>query len=109
MNNYHDRGIIKWLPFDGLAGFHDMLSEMLFNMNKASMPQLLEDRLEDLNRTLQEAIETQKELYVKYFDNGQFKGDLISIKSIDPIKKIIISRYKKQYHLSQIIDLKLID
>ena len=48
------------VTFDGLAGFHDMLSEMLFNMNKASMPQLLEDRLEDLNRILQEAIETQK-------------------------------------------------
>ena len=29
-NTYVDRGIIKWAPFDGLAGFNDLYKQLKY-------------------------------------------------------------------------------
>ena len=34
MNNYVDRGIIKWAPFDGLAGFNDLYNDLKYRLGK---------------------------------------------------------------------------
>ncbi|WP_168712074.1 hypothetical protein [Acholeplasma laidlawii] len=34
MRPYTDRGIIKYSPFDGLAGFVDMMQELRYRLNK---------------------------------------------------------------------------
>ena len=56
MSKYVDRGIIKWSPFDGLAGFNDLFTELRNRLTKMDKPTLLEDRLEELDRKLKAAL-----------------------------------------------------
>ncbi len=105
-NTYQDRGIIKWAPFDGLAGFNDLYRELKYRLGKKGKPILSEDQLYEMDINLQKAFHEKLHIYLFYFQDGYTKQTYGKITKIDPINKIIYINHIK-YPLSIIIDLEL--
>ncbi len=101
---YVDRGIIKWAPFDGLAGFNDLYKELKYRLGKKEKPVLSEDQLYEMDMTLQRAFHERLKVYLSYFQDGYIKQTYGNITRIDPINKLIYIDYVK-YPLSLIMDL----
>lgn len=89
MSNYKDRGIMKWAPFDALTGHGAMLEDMIYNINKKQKQELSDDEYEELNETTKEALETDKQISIEYYDNGYSFTTFGKIKKLDTINKQI--------------------
>lgn len=104
---YKDRGIIKWAPFDALVGFHDKIAQMLYNQNKIEKPTLTEDKFYELDLTIKEAIQFEKELQIDYFEDGYIKTFVCSILKVDIHEKTVITKANICIKMEDIIDLAI--
>lgn len=89
MSNYVDRGIIKWAPFDGLAGFNDLYNDLKYRLGKRNKPLLSDEQLHYMDLTLREAINDNLAVHITYFKKGYLNELYGHITKIDPIKKAI--------------------
>jgi len=105
---YVDRGIIKWAPFDGLAGFNNLYKELKYRLNKREKPILSEDQLYEMNIHLTKAINQKSPIYLSYYQDGYIKQLYGKVTKIDVIHKIIYINCM-HYPLSVIVDLSLDD
>ncbi len=105
-NTYVDRGIIKWAPFDGLAGFNDLYKQLKYRLGKKEKPVLSEDQLSEMDRNLQQALHEQCPIYMTYFQDGYTKQLYGKVTKVDILHKIIYINHMK-YPLSMIIDLSI--
>lgn len=104
MRPYTDRGIIKYSPFDGLAGFVDMMQELRYRLNKKPKPELQEDKLEDMDRIMKSAIQDNKQVTIMYLDDGyvyEYKG---FITKLDEINRLLFID-KIKYEIKNVIDI----
>lgn len=104
---YKDRGIIKWAPFDALVGFHDKIAVMLYNNNKIEKPVLTEDKLYELDLTIKEAIQFEKELQIDYFEDGYIKTFVCNILKVDTHENIVITKDNIYIKIEDILDLMI--
>ena len=89
MNSYQDRGIIKWMPFDALSGFGQLIYELTHTHLKKTPPMLLDDQLNELDYLLQEAFRHKRELTMIYYKNHAYIQTTAWIRSLDFIHKTI--------------------
>lgn len=89
MSEYVDRGIIKWVPFDGLAGFNDLYLTLKYNLNKKDKPILSEEQLYYMDIKIKEAIYENRPISVIYFSNGYTNNLYGLVNKIDPLKRTI--------------------
>ncbi|MGI6787272.1 MAG: YolD-like family protein [Acholeplasmataceae bacterium] len=89
MSDYVDRGIIKWAPFDGLAGFNDLYLTLKYNLNKKDKPILSDEQLHYMDLTIKEAIYQNRQIIVIYFKNGYTNNLYGLITKIDHLNKLI--------------------
>lgn len=87
---YVDRGIIKWSAFDALNGYSSMLKEMQLRLRKKPKPVLSDDDFETMNRRLKEAIITECEVELLYYDSGYLKTTYGRVKKLDFNDKTIV-------------------
>ncbi len=106
---YHDRGIIKWAPFDALVGYHSLLKELRYQLGKSERPILSDDQLDELNRKLQIAWMKQYEISIHYFEDGYTKTMSSRIIKLDWIKRKIVLEGRYFLSADQILDISLID
>lgn len=66
MNSYQDRGIIKWMPFDALTGFGELIRDLTHAHKDVEVPFVFEDTLSVFEYTLLEAYQNKQLLYVTY-------------------------------------------
>lgn len=92
MNNvYHDRGIIKWAPFDALVGYQSLLNELRYRRNKEKKPILTDDQYDYLNQKLLFANEFNKAIRIHYYVDGYTKTVFGHIYKLDwTFRKIIL-------------------
>lgn len=83
-----DRGIKKWAPFKALIGQFDMIDEIIKNKNKVKKPILSQDKQEELDYFISN-LQVNDEIKVTYYDDGEIKEEVLTIKRIDYISKII--------------------
>lgn len=102
---YKDRGIIKWAPFDALVGFHGEIAKMIYNQNKIEQPILAEDRLYEMDLTIKEAINFNKELQIDYYEDGYIKTIVDYVLKIDLYEQKVILKSRYSLDLSSIINL----
>ena len=92
MNSYQDRGLIKWMPFDALAGFGQLIYELTHEHLKKTPPILMDDQLHELNYVLQQAYQEKREIVLIYYKDHRYVQTTAWIKSLDFIhKKLILS------------------
>jgi len=93
---YRDRGIIKWAPFDALAGYHSLIKELKYRLGKRNKPILSDDQYDELNRNLVQAFHQNSQIEIEFFNQGYLKYTYGSIKKIDWIHRLIIlSNFEK--------------
>lgn len=90
MNSYQDRGLIKWMPFDALAGFGQLIYELTHEHLKKTPPLLMDDQLDELNYVLQKAYQEKREIALIYYKNHTYIQTTAWIKSLDFIHKTLI-------------------
>lgn len=106
---YHDRGIIKWAPFDALVGYHSLLKELRYRLNKNESPILSDDKQEELNRKLQIAIFKNAEIQIYYFEDGYTKTVSGRIHRLDWIKRKIILEGRYVLSANQVLEIDFTD
>ncbi|MDY0210994.1 MAG: YolD-like family protein [Acholeplasma sp.] len=106
MANYHDRGLMKWAPFDALAGYQEMIKEMVYIKNKREKPVLFEDTLEEMDRTVQRAFKLKSILRISYYVDGYLYYRLGEIKKYDPLLSMIILKPNMMLKLNDIINIE---
>lgn len=106
-DTYVDRGLIKWRPFDALVGYHDVIRQMKYRRGKMNQPLIDEQKLEELEYLMREAILEALEIEIVYFDDGYVKSSYGKIIQIDCIKKQIKLDTNESFSVSNIIDIKL--
>lgn len=106
-SRYLDRGIIKWNAFDALVGYSSMLEEMRYRLGKKPKPTLSDDALEDLNRKLQEALATEKDIELKYYRDGYIRFTFGTVQKVDYTKKEITLSTWEKFQAEDIIEIVL--
>lgn len=100
---YMDRGLIKWAPFDALTGYHSMLVEMKHQLGKQEKPVLSVDQYDELNYHMQEAMTSQQEVEIHFFDHGYTKVSYGCIKKLDYVYKLVILTTEEKIPADDII------
>jgi len=103
--SYIDRGIIKWQPFDGLAGFSEILARIKYNQGKIPKPVLLDDKIDEINRALEDAVLNHKQIQIKYYEDGYVYPYEGYIGKIDVINQFIVLSNKEKFKMENIVDL----
>lgn len=104
---YHDRGIIKWAPFDALVGYHSIIKELKYRLGKRNKPVLSDDQFEELNRNLMIAFTQNLEIEIEFFNQGYTKYTYGKIKKIDWISKVVILSNYERIQADDIIEIHL--
>jgi len=87
---YHDRKMMKWMPFNALLEQGDHLRELIEARSQEDKPMLSDDQLVELNYDLQRAYMSQELVEIAYFK--QYKRHFIKghIHQIDIQNKMIV-------------------
>jgi len=108
MPKYIDRGLVKWGAFDALNGYSSMLSEMRYRLGKRERPVLSEDRIEELNRSLQEAWMEKKEIDVRYYHDGYYRHSYGFIARVDFEHRQIVLSTKERLKAEDIVEITVL-
>jgi len=68
---YHDRKMMKWLPFEALPEQGSYLKGIMHAHEEEAMPSLSQDQLDYLNYRAYEAYMNHEIVDVEYYDNHQ--------------------------------------
>ncbi len=97
---YHDRKMMKWMPFNALLEQSDYLKELLNGKTRKEMPVLSPDQEADLNYKLEIANLFNSLILVSYFDEGDILEVEGRITRTDQFNKLVyinelaVSAYK---------------
>jgi len=105
---YKDRGIIKWAPFDALSGLNEMVLGLINKKGKRDKPILSEDKLNELDLILKDAIRDNNEIMIDYYLDGYIKTTYGVIKKIDEIEKLIHLNTNEKLSVNDIVDMELL-
>lgn len=106
---YHDRGIIKWAPFDALVGFNQMVKDLKYQLAKKDRPLLEEDQLAEMDQTIKSSINLHRELQIQYYQDGYIKSMYGYVYKIDLIERYLELHSHIQVALDDIVHLTIID
>lgn len=81
----------KWQVFDALEGFKHSLKEAESERERIPRPTLLPDKIEEMNRIMQNALAEEKTLKITYYRDGYLNKAEGKIEKFDPaVNKIKI-------------------
>lgn len=107
MNKYQDRGIIKWMPFDALAGFGQLIHELTQEHLKEHPPHLMDDQVSELNYVLNQAYKEKREVSLIYYKRHTYVQTTAWIRSLDFIHKHIVLSTGERIHAPHVIHIEL--
>lgn len=102
---YVDRGIIKWNAFDALVGYSSMLEEMRYRLGKKPRPVLSEDDFTEMDRKLQEAVATERDIELKYYHDGYIRFTFGTVKKVDFTRREITLSTWEKFQAEDIIEI----
>ncbi|MBM7453644.1 hypothetical protein JN09_000976 [Acholeplasma morum] len=105
MASYQDRGLMKWHPFDALAGYHEMINEMIYLKNKRDKPVLFEDALVEMDRIIKEAIRLNKIVRISYYLDGYIYYQVGEIVKYDGLYRKLIMCPRLSLSLDDIVQI----
>lgn len=86
---YHDRKMMKWMPFNALLEQGDYINELLHGRTRIEMPVLSEDQQSELNYKLETAYIFNSTIEVSYFEAHKIKKITGIITKTDLHNKLI--------------------
>ena len=79
----HDRGMIKWMPFNSVVSSKEIINSILKDKNKISMPILSEEQKDVNEQKLLIAYYSKSKINISYYQNGNINLINSYIKKID--------------------------
>jgi len=86
---YHDRKMMKWMPFNALLEQGDYINDLLHGRERIEMPVLSSDQEAELNYKLETAYLFQHTILVSYYENHKIHTTQGTISRIDVYNKLI--------------------
>lgn len=102
----HDRGMIKWAPFNSVINSNYLVKEILKEKNKINKPILSDEQIEQLEKLIKESMINQTNLNFIIYQKGltyNLSGIVIKVDSIK--QKIYLDNHKYLY-FCEIIQIK---
>ncbi len=90
------RGMIKWRPFNSLINSKD-IREIENNRLKIEKPIIMEDRIQEINEILINAINNNLEIKIKHYTLNTLKVVIGKIEKINIIEKYILINKTRIY------------
>lgn len=86
------RGMIKWAPFATMPEQFENVRKMQEDQVKISRPELSDDRLEEIDRTLKNALALKRQVRIEYYYDGcRFPVDM-KIISVDIWSMMVVGQ-----------------
>lgn len=104
----HDRGMIKWAPFDSVIGTKKMCYDVLEKKDYNEMPILSEEQLENIENIILSSYYSKCNIEIIYYYMGKYYKIIDKLKYIDKLKHQIILSKGKILCFNQIINVKYI-
>ena len=79
----HDRGMIKWMPFNSVVSSKEIINSILKDKSKISMPILSEEQKDVNEQKLLIAYYSKSKINISYYQNGNINLINSYIKKID--------------------------
>ena len=94
----HDRGIIKWLPFNSLINGEEIVSSIEKEKTKINKPILSEEQTLELENNILESMINEIPLTFKIYKNGFINEITATVINIDRVnEKIFLDNHKYLY------------
>ncbi len=90
VSRYHDRKMLKWLPFDALETHGETIKSLYRERELTEKPLLSEDTLVQMQYTLETAYMQQQTLRFTVYDNGRTRAYAGVIVGYDPQAGMIL-------------------
>ncbi len=87
---YHDRKMIKWLPFQALPEQGGFLKTVFEALEYEEKPTLCDDQIDHLNYRFSEAFQQREEVIITYFNEGRRHTCQGYIQGYDPVFKVFM-------------------
>lgn len=108
-----ERGMKKWRPFAAMPQQFTAIREMINDQTKIPRPILDEDQMEENNRLLIEALETNPSIRITYYKDGRSCSEEGQIIKVDPYQQLLYMfdcfDLKCKYPLRNLIKVELIE
>ncbi|MDT0150430.1 YolD-like family protein [Priestia aryabhattai] len=106
------RGMKKWRPFATMPEQYIGLKEVINKQLEVDQPVLTEEQMEQVNFTLIEALHTNKQVYLTYYQRGQCITETGFIQFVDSLGDVFIFidevfELKNKMRLSELVDVRL--
>lgn len=86
---YHDRKMMKWMPFNALLEQGDYITDLLLGRERIEMPILSPDQQAELNYKLEMAYAFHQVIEVSYYEDHKIKTCVGTIHRTDLHNKLI--------------------
>lgn len=99
----HDRGIIKWQPFNSVSSSKEEMIKLNHLKEKTKLPILDDEQINLIEKKIIEAYYLKNPILITYYQNGYFYNLNSDIKKIDCLHKIIYFTNGISLYFTQII------
>lgn len=101
--SYHDRGMIKWQPFDSLGNTAKIKRQAALQKQFVRMPSLSSDQLEEMQESLLEAYANQEVVQITYFRGGTIQKAIGRIMLIHEKERFLLLNNHLKLAFSQLL------
>lgn len=108
MNEIHDRGMLKWQPFDSVTSTKKMALDILKQKDYQVMPTLSEEQISEIAETILEGYYNKALVKITYYYAGKIYIKVTKIKYLNKLKEQIILNDQTIIGFKQVIKITMI-
>lgn len=86
------RGMIKWAPFATMPEQFENVRKLQEDQMKIKRPELSDDRLDEIDRTLKNALAFKRQVQIEYYYDGRRFSVRLKIISVDIWSMIVVGQ-----------------
>ncbi|WP_462421394.1 YolD-like family protein [Salinicoccus sp. Marseille-QA3877] len=84
------RGMIKWAPFATMPEQFENVRKLQEDQVKIQRPELSDDRLDEIDRTLKKALALKRQVQIEYYYDGHRFSVRLKIISVDVWSMLVV-------------------
>lgn len=84
------RGMIKWAPFATMPEQFENVAKMIDAQTKIERPELSDDRIDEMNRILNHALQSKRAVRIEYYYDGRRYYVQLKVVRVDVWSMILI-------------------
>ncbi|HIV82007.1 MAG TPA: YolD-like family protein [Candidatus Salinicoccus merdavium] len=86
------RGMIKWAPFATMPEQFENVRKLQEDQVKIERPELSDDRLDEIDRTLKKALALKRQVRIEYYYDGHRFSVRLKVISVDIWSMIVVGQ-----------------